>query len=117
MAPLSTHEVPIDNEIIQTFMHENLLNKSDDRVKVILIPIYIQKGDNIFNDNYYDIIKGLDLGVFASYYEPWGYTPLESISFGVPTITSDLAGFGRAVEKEFGGNKPGVKVLRRLGLI
>ena len=49
------------------------------------------------NKEYYDILLGQDLSVYASYYEPWGYTQLESVAFHVPTITTDLAGFGRWV--------------------
>jgi phosphorylase/glycogen(starch) synthase len=79
-----------------------------------LVPIYLNENDGIFNENYYDVVKGMDLGIFASYYEPWGYTPLESISYGVATITSDMAGFGRVVASDYGGNKAGVKVLNRI---
>ena len=50
--------------------------------------------DGIFNMTYYDLLIGMDATVYPSYYEPWGYTPLESIAFGIPTVTTDLAGFG-----------------------
>jgi glycosyltransferase involved in cell wall biosynthesis len=71
--------------------------------------------DGIFNLSYYDLLPGLDLTVFPSYYEPWGYTPLESIAFGVPTITTDLAGFGRWAMKEGRGDNilEGVRVISR----
>jgi len=64
---------------------------------------------------YYDLLTGLDAAVFPSYYEPWGYTPLESAAFGVPTITTDLAGFGQWVLDRFGddSDRYGVKVLHR----
>lgn len=95
VAPLSTHKMDISNDIINRFLTNSLSNKKEDRVKVILIPKYLDESDEIFNKNYYDVIKGCDLGVFPSYYEPWGYTPLESLAYAVPTVTSDLSGFGR----------------------
>ena len=58
-------------------------------------PCYLNGTDGIFNLSYYQLLPGLDATVFASYYEPWGYTPLESIAFGVPTVTTTLAGFGQ----------------------
>jgi glycogen synthase len=73
-------------------------NDTEDRVKVIFVPCYLDGEDGIFNMKYYDILPGLDVSVYPSYYEPWGYTPLESIAFRVPTITTDLAGFGRWVQ-------------------
>ena len=63
-------------------------------VNIIYVPSYLDGNDGMFNLNYYDLIIGNDLGVYPSYYEPWGYTPLESAAFHVPTITTDLAGFG-----------------------
>lgn len=111
-APLSTHKVPIDNEIISSLFNNKLLNHQSNKVKVILIPTYLSEKDSILKKNYYDTIIGTDLGIFPSYYEPWGYTPLESISFAVPTVTSDLAGFGIYVNsccKE----KKSIKVLQR----
>lgn len=69
-------------------------------VKVIFIPCYLDGNDGIVNISYYDILPALDITVFASYYEPWGYTPLESIAFGVPTVTTDKSGFGQWVESD-----------------
>lgn len=73
------------------------------QVKTIFIPCYLDGADGIVNISYYDILPALDITVFASYYEPWGYTPLESIAFGVPTITTDKSGFGQWVESEVAG--------------
>ena len=115
-APLSTHEVPMDNDIIKAFVDNGLLNKKEDRVKVLLVPIYLNNDDGVLSMNYYDVVSGLDLGVFLSYYEPWGYTPLESIAFGVPTITTDYAGFGRAVLRDFKDEHVGVEVVLRDGV-
>ena len=82
---------------------------------VIDVPCYLHGDDGIFNMTYYDLLAGLDAAVFPSYYEPWGYTPLESAAFGVPTITTDLAGFGQWVLDSFGddSDRYGVKVLHR----
>lgn len=83
--------------------------------KIIFIPCYLDGGDGIVNISYYDILPALDLTVFASYYEPWGYTPLESIAFGVPTITTDKAGFGQWVLENFKSSlvNTGVEVVER----
>ncbi|MCX7953857.1 MAG: alpha-glucan family phosphorylase [Bacteroidales bacterium] len=80
--------------IINRLKERELLNKREDRVKVIFVPCYLNGTDGIFNLNYYDLLIGFDLTVFPSYYEPWGYTPLESIMFKIPTITTNLTGFG-----------------------
>jgi len=63
-------------------------------VRVVFIPTYLNGNDGVLNLPYYDLLIGLDVTVFPSYYEPWGYTPLESIAFHVPTITTTLSGFG-----------------------
>ena len=90
-------------------------NTQQDTVTVIQVPSYLNGDDGIFNMSYYDLLAGLDAAVFPSYYEPWGYTPLESIAFGIPTITTDLAGFGQWILDNFGDNaeKCGVRVLHR----
>lgn len=64
-------------------------------VKVIYVPSYLDGKDGIINISYYDLLPAFDLTLFPSYYEPWGYTPLESVAFGVPTVTDDKAGFGQ----------------------
>ena len=64
-------------------------------VTAIYVPCYLNGHDGIFNMSYYDLLIGMDATVFPSYYEPWGYTPLESVAFGVPTITTTLSGFGQ----------------------
>lgn len=63
-------------------------------VRVIFVPYYLDEHDPLIGKTYYDLLIGLDATVFPSYYEPWGYTPLESVAFGVPTVTTSLAGFG-----------------------
>ena len=93
-------------------MESKLYNGEEDRVKVIIVPEYLDGNDSFFKREYYDIVSGMDLGVFPSFYEPWGYTPLESIYFGVPTVTTDLAGFGLFTNKYYLSHG-GVKVLKR----
>lgn len=91
-------------------------NAKDDKVKIIFMPSYLIGDDGIANMSYYDIVLGNDLCVFPSYYEPWGYTPLESIAFKVPCVTTDLAGFGLWVNSElgrYGELADGVKVVHR----
>jgi len=63
-------------------------------VHVVFVPTYLNGNDGVLNLPYYDLLIGLDLTVFPSYYEPWGYTPLESMAFHVPTITTSLSGYG-----------------------
>ena len=91
-------------------------NSASEKLRIVFAPCYLDGNDGIFNKPYYDTLPGMDLTVFASYYEPWGYTPLESIAFGVPTITTSLAGFGLWANKTIvsGSNiKEGVAVINR----
>lgn len=67
----------------------------DREVNIIYVPCYLDGNDGIINISYYDLLPALDMTVFPSYYEPWGYTPLESIAFAVPTVTTDKSGFGQ----------------------
>lgn len=73
------------------------VNDGQSQVSVIYVPCYLNGSDGIFDKPYYDLLMGMDATVFPSYYEPWGYTPLESVAFGVPTITTSLSGFGQWV--------------------
>ena len=90
-----------------------LNNAAGDKVKVYFIPSYLNGNDGVFNMPYYDLLSGLDLTLFPSYYEPWGYTPLESLAFRVPTLTTTLAGFGLWVRTYYGKKHPGITVLDR----
>mgnify|MGYP003300290005 FL=1 len=95
--------------------HLGMNNRAEDKVKVIFVPCYLDGNDGIFNKHYYDVLLGQDLSVYPSYYEPWGYTPLESVAFKVPTVTTDLAGFGIWVNglKNQHGIDDGVEVIHR----
>ena len=115
--PVITHNLfnpyhdPIYNRINAMGFH----NEPQDIVTVIDVPCYLNGNDGIIDMTYYDLLAGLDAAVFPSYYEPWGYTPLESAAFGLPTITTDLAGFGQWVLDNFGDDSDlsGVKVVHR----
>lgn len=104
--PLLTHNLHNYNEDpVNRRIHEiGFANDTASKVTVIYVPCYLDGSDGIFNLTYYELLPGFDATVFPSYYEPWGYTPLESVAFGVPTITTDLAGFGMWVEET---GKPG----------
>nr|WP_320058883.1 glycogen/starch synthase [uncultured Bacteroides sp.] len=104
-----------NDKILNMLKYLGMTNSKDDRVKVIFVPCYLNGKDGVFNKEYYDLLLGQDLSIYPSYYEPWGYTPLESVAFSVPTITTDLAGFGLWVNglKNQNGIDDGVEVLHR----
>ena len=118
-------EVPQLTHWLHNMSHDNVLsmmkyydmhNRKDENVKVIFLPCYLDGKDGILNMHYYDVVLGNDLCIYPSYYEPWGYTPLEAVAFKVPCITTDLAGFGLWANKVFGHYgelKDGVKVIHR----
>ena len=118
-------EVPQVTHWLHNMSHDNVLsmmkyydmhNRKDEQVKVIFLPCYLDGTDGIVNMTYYDVVLGNDLCVYPSYYEPWGYTPLEAVAFKVPCITTDLAGFGLWANGVFGHNgelEDGVKVIHR----
>ena len=103
------------DQVLDMLKYLGMNNRPEDRVKVMFVPCYLDGKDGIFNKHYYDVVLGEDLSVYPSYYEPWGYTPLESVAFHVPTITTDLAGFGLWVNSLKGQNglDDGVQVLHR----
>ena len=116
--PLATHDLFDDQNdvILNTFRRFNLFNREEDRVKVVFYPIYLTGADGLLDTSYYESMQGSHLGIFPSYYEPWGYTPLEAGALGVASVTTDLAGFGRYVCTECKlGKYPGVFVLKRFG--
>ena len=116
--PLVTHwlhEMSHDR-VLDMLKYFDMHNRKEDNVKVIFLPCYLDGHDGILNMPYYDIILGNDLCIYPSYYEPWGYTPLEAIAFKVPCITTDLSGFGLWANSQFGRYgelSDGVKVIHR----
>ncbi len=104
------------DQVLDMLKYLGMSNSADSKVKVVFVPCYMDGNDGILNMTYYDLVLGYDLTVYPSYYEPWGYTPLESVAFHVPAITTDLAGFGLWVNSLKGGYselKDGVKVIHR----
>ncbi len=100
--PFLTHYLhsPEVDQILQRLQKNGLHNRKEDQVKVVFVPSYLKGNDGILNLDYYTTLIGFDLTVFPSYYEPWGYTPMESLGFSIPTITTSLTGFGNwAVQK------------------
>jgi phosphorylase/glycogen(starch) synthase len=127
-AHLADKTQPIDGEVLKYSTHylshqewdpivrsmsgSGLLDPGS-RVRVIFVPTYLDGKDGIFNMHYYELLAGMDITVYASYYEPWGYTPLESVAFSVPTLTTTLAGFGAWARKEAPEGSEGVRVVTR----
>lgn len=117
LPPLCTHHLPAgdNDEIIKNLKLNGLMNREEDRVKVIFYPIYLTGADQLTDLSYYEALMASHLGVFPSYYEPWGYTPMETGALGIASVTTDLAGFGRYVQKiRLGTKNPGIYVLERL---
>lgn len=120
------HSEPIDNSFVTHNLVEpwndrilgainwfHLTNRKEEAVKVIFVPTYLNGADGIFDIPYYNLLVGFDLTAYPSYYEPWGYTPLESVAFGIPTITTDLSGFGQWASPSAQGIETGVGVVHR----
>lgn len=107
----------MDNDSVTGMLrYYNMYNRPEDKVKVIFVPCYLSGNDGIFNIPYYDLLIGNDLCVYASYYEPWGYTPLESVAFHIPCVTTSLSGFGMWVNQLQGRDgqlAEGVEVIKR----
>ncbi|MCQ2075520.1 MAG: glycogen/starch synthase [Bacteroidaceae bacterium] len=112
--PRITHDLHnADQDMILNQMNWlDMHNRLEDKIKVIFVPCYLDGKDGIFNLHYYDLLIGNDLNIYPSYYEPWGYTPLESIAFHVPCITTDLTGFGLWIQS-LGQEETGVRIIHR----
>ena len=112
---ICSYNISNDNDILQLLKQAGLDNSKETPVKVIYYPADLNNDSLLLNLDLYDAIAGCHLTVLPSYYEPWGYTPLESIAVGVPTITTDLSGFGRFMKKKKKDNekREGVFILER----
>jgi glycogen phosphorylase/synthase len=104
---------PQTDPVLQRLKSNNLLNDQKSKVKVVFVPSYLNGNDGIFNLPYFDLLIGFDLSVFPSYYEPWGYTPLESLMFSIPSVTTSLSGFGLWVKTYFKDPGNGICVVER----
>ena len=96
LPPIVTHNLinDTDDPILMFLRSANLVNNASDKVKIVYHPDFIVAANPLWGIDYDQFTRGCNLGVFPSYYEPWGYTPLESIARGVPAVTSNLSGFG-----------------------
>ncbi|XP_040293738.1 glycogen [starch] synthase, liver isoform X1 [Bufo bufo] len=96
LPPVTTHNMVDDSAdpILNTVRRIGLFNSRTDRVKVILHPEFLSSTSPLLPLDYEEFVRGCHLGVFPSYYEPWGYTPAECTVMGIPSITTNLSGFG-----------------------
>ena len=92
---ITTHNLmqPDNDPVLCALKSKGLVNSKENNVKVIFVPAYLCGDDGVFDLSYYRLLSGFDMTLFPSYYEPWGYTPLESVFFGIPTVTTSLSGF------------------------
>jgi len=116
LPPIVTHDLKDDqkDDVLNQLRQCNLFNRPEDPVKVVFHPDFISSTSPLFGMDYDEFVRGCHMGVFPSYYEPWGYTPLEAIALGVPAVTSDLSGFGSYVlQLIHGHSEKGLHVIRR----
>lgn len=100
LPPIVTHNMNDDanDPILNQIRRVSLFNNPEDRVKMIFHPEFLNSNNPILPLDYDEFVRGCHLGVFPSYYEPWGYTPAECTVMGVPSITTNLSGFGGYME-------------------
>ncbi len=111
-----THDLVDDanDPVLNHLRARNLFNAADDPVKIVFHPEFVTATSPLINLDYTDFVRGCHLGIFTSYYEPWGYTPMESVALGVPAVTTDLSGFGAYVQRHIEDAKQqGIFVLNR----
>ena len=109
-----THLLKNEDALTEAIRYTNMINHKEDKVKIIYHPDFVVSTNPLFGMDYNQFVRGCHMGIFPSYYEPWGYTPLECIARGVPTVTSDLSGFGdymMQIMKDY--DEWGVHVLKR----
>jgi glycogen(starch) synthase len=113
-----THMLQDDQNdpVLNQIRNLGLFNREEDPVKVVYHPDFINPHNRLWGIEYDQFVRGCHLGLFPSLYEPWGYTPLECAAMGVPSVSSDVAGFGRYVQETYPNpEQAGLKVLRRRG--
>lgn len=103
-----------EDEILSALWEKGLRNREEDRVKIVFYPTYLSVGDRLLSMDYNDFIVASSAGIFPSYYEPWGYTPVETAANGALSVTTDMAGFGKfLLDKTDKEERKGIKVLKR----
>ncbi len=116
LPPIVTHHMVDDatDPVLAHLRHRHLFNNKHDRVKVVFHPEFINRTNPLFSMDYPDFVRGCHLGVFPSYYEPWGYTPAECAVMGIPSVCTDLSGFGAFMQAKFSDHdENGIYVLKR----
>ncbi len=116
LPPVVTHDLEEDarDPVLARLRRHGLLNAESDPVKIVFHPEFIVTASPVLGMEYDQFVRGCNLGVFPSYYEPWGYTPMECIVRGIPAVTSDLSGFGSYVMEHFPDHdEDGLYVTRR----
>ncbi len=110
-----THRLhnPQNDPILNEIASNNFTNTPSQKIHIIFLPAYLNNNDGVVGLSYYDFLIGFDFSVFPSYYEPWGYTPLESTAFAIPTVTTSVAGFGKWILTDFNLKHNGVSILNR----
>lgn len=111
-----THDLAdeANDPVLCHLRHRGLLNSVDDPVKVVFHPDFLTSTGPLISLDYTDFVRGCHMGVFPSYYEPWGYTPMEAVAMGIPAVTSDLSGFGAYVQRHIeSAATEGIMVLGR----
>ena len=114
-----THDLWDDQNdpVLNHLRHRGLFNAADDPVKIVFHPEFVTATSPLISLDYEQFVRGCHMGIFPSYYEPWGYTPMECVALGVPAVTTDLSGFGAYVERHVPGQHkrgiPGILVLNR----
>lgn len=113
--PLTPFYLNYDNDrIIEALKQNGLKNRKEDRVKVVFYPTYLSRGDRLLSLSYRDAVVASSAGIFPSYYEPWGYTPVETAASGALSVTTDMAGFGKfLLDNTEDNERKGIQVLER----
>ena len=101
LPPIVTHNMSNDSDdpVLNQLRRVQLFNQPSDRVKIVFHPEFLNSANPVLPLDYDDFVRGTHLGIFSSYYEPWGYTPAECTVMGVPSITTNLSGFGCYMEE------------------
>jgi glycogen(starch) synthase len=115
LPPITPFELNSENAITGFLAKHGLMNRKADKVKIIYYPAYLSKTDGLLSMEYYNAIIGCHLGVFPSYYEPWGYTPLETAALGLQSITTDLSGYGAFLAPKLKEGEMSLMILQRMG--
>ncbi|MCC5919589.1 MAG: glycosyltransferase [Cyclobacteriaceae bacterium] len=116
LPPVVTHNLQndADDPVLNFLRNAGLFNKKEDKVKIVYHPDFISSTNPLFGMDYGDFVRACHLGVFPSYYEPWGYTPIECLARGVAAITSDLSGFGAYMKNtQLGDEDHGIYLIKR----